>query len=128
MSESGWVSWSPGGDNEHLSSELRARVQRQWEEEHSARGRQVARVVVDMFESGEVVLYLQLPAGSPIDPGEGTPRWRRSLKPVTLWPDGSRAHAPRSADLGRHRSAASELLFGGARSGHYAPVSVMVGP
>ncbi len=70
MSESVWVSWSPGGDNEHLPSDLRPRVQRQWEEEQAARGRQVARVVVDVFESGEVVPYLQLPAGSPIDPGD----------------------------------------------------------
>jgi len=70
MSESGWVSWSPGGDNEHLPSELHARVQRQWDEEHAARGRQVARVVVDVFETGEVVPYLQLPAGGPIDPGD----------------------------------------------------------
>ena len=70
MSESGWVSWSPGGDNERLPSELRARVQRECEEERATRGRQVARVVVDVFESGQVVPYLQLPAGSPIDPGD----------------------------------------------------------
>jgi hypothetical protein len=70
MSESGWVSWSPGGDNNHVASELRARVQRQRGEELAARGRQVARVVIDVFENGEVVPYLQLPAGGPIDPGD----------------------------------------------------------
>jgi hypothetical protein len=63
-----------GIGSERISAEVCDRIaacqRRRWEEGQAVRGRQVARVVVDVFESGEVVPYLQLPAGSPIDPGD----------------------------------------------------------
>jgi len=84
---------SPFGFPGHLAETMSTSCQiwvrecRAMGKEQAARGRQVARVVVDVFESGEVVPYLQFPAGSPIDPGDGraTAAVRRASDALAGW-------------------------------------------
>ena len=56
----GWFNYSPGADNPHLSDEQRELVERRDAELAGRRGPQVARVVVDVYSSGEAVPHVQL--------------------------------------------------------------------
>jgi hypothetical protein len=67
---SGWVSYVPGGANEHLSAEQREAAGRLHREESERRGGHAARVVVELYENGEAVPQIQFPKGH-LDPTDG---------------------------------------------------------
>lgn len=67
---SGWVSYVLGGANEHLSPEQREAAGRLHREESERRGGHVARVVVELYENGEVVPQIQFSQGH-VDPTDG---------------------------------------------------------
>ena len=70
----GWIGYTadkhgrPLDDgNEHLTDEQRAELTRRAEERAAARGVHQARVIIDVYESGEAVPQVQFPAGSTVD-------------------------------------------------------------
>ena len=62
--ESGWVSFDPGGANEHLSPETRERVMSAHRARQARRGQRTARVIVDVYENGEAVPQVQIAPGA----------------------------------------------------------------
>ena len=55
----GWFSYNPGQPNPHLTAEQLATVEHFEAEADARRGPQVARVVIDVFASGEAVPQVQ---------------------------------------------------------------------
>jgi hypothetical protein len=64
----GWVGWGPGGPSRDVPLEVRKEVLRGEAEHKARRGRLVARVEVEVYESGECLPQVAFPPGGVLTP------------------------------------------------------------
>lgn len=63
----GWVSWGPGGPGEDVPPEVREELLRSRDERRERRGRLLARVEVEVYETGECLAQVSAPPDSTLD-------------------------------------------------------------
>lgn len=74
MSDSGWISYGPGGPSPDLPQAVRDELLRRKAEREARRGRLLARVDVYVWENGESVPQVTFPAGCALTPLDGSER------------------------------------------------------
>lgn len=80
----GWFSYGEGQPNPHLTTEQRDAIEKLDAELADRRGAQVARVVIDVYESGEAVPQVQL-LGATISAEEAARAVNQAAAALASW-------------------------------------------
>ena len=70
-SNSGWISYGPGGPGPDVPQDVRDEAMRRKAEREARRGRLLARVDVYVWENGESDPHVSFPEGSALSPLDG---------------------------------------------------------